>query len=75
MEEKLEPTLRYRGNIKSTTKGEFTIDATIELSTVPTDADSRESAMKVVETDLGLFIDKLIEVGKSKGLQFSTDKE
>jgi len=57
--------VRTRGNIKSTTKGEFTVDATVEISNVEiTGLSSEEISAKTKE-----YMDKLLETLKTAGEQ------
>lgn len=67
--EELKNKMRMRGNLKTTTKGEFTLDITVEVADFePTEDNIKaaENLIKVTESDL---YESLKQVALSKGLK------
>ena len=65
--------IRLRGNIKTTTKNEYTIDATVEIDGIEIDSAKIEGCNEI-EATMQVLLDKLASVAESKGYQRPIDK-
>lgn len=66
--EKTNPTLRLRGNFKTTTKGVYSVDVTAEIGGIDvTNKEEMQKAMSLIEGNLSELHDKVKDVAESKG--------